>query len=86
MEKVFANGIRAFEKRQGAPDFVVGSIVITPKDLFEWVKANPEYLSDYKGSAQLKLDLLTGKTGLNLQVNTYKPTGEAVEKSDNLPF
>lgn len=87
-EKIFPDGVRAFKPRNGAPDFVKGSIVISPRKLVDWLKANPEFLSEYEGEKQLKLDLMDGTKGFYLSVNTYKK--ETADKQpdfdDKLPF
>lgn len=64
--------IRAFNPRQGAPTFVKGTMVITLEELQNWASQNPDYLSDYKGQAQLKLNILEGDNGLYLTVDNYK--------------
>jgi hypothetical protein len=79
-DKVFPSGIRVFSPRSGAPNWVKGSLVITPAELFEWIKANPEYLKDYNDKKQIKLDLLEGKNGMYISVNTFE------NKKDDLPF
>ena len=84
-DKIFPEGIRVFSPRNGAPDFVKGSIVITPNQLITWLKANKDVLTDYKGEKQLNLDLLSSKEGkLFVSVNTYKPTEG--KKEAGLPF
>lgn len=84
-DKIFPDGIRVFKPRAGAPAFVKGSIVVTPNDLVAWLKKNPGYLKDYKGTKQLNLDLLEGKDGgLYMAVNTYTPA--AKEPENDLPF
>jgi len=84
-DKIFPEGVRVFGPRQGAPDFVKGSIVISPNLLIEWLKKNKELLTDYKGEKQLTLDLLTSKDGKPyLAVNNYKPTEG--KKEQGLPF
>lgn len=82
-EKIYPEGMRVFGPRQGSPDFVKGSIVITPNELFAWLKKNESLLSEYEGKKQLKLDLLDGKKGLYLAVNDYKPKAKT---PDDLPF
>ena len=68
------SGIRYFEKRQNAPDFVLGSLVITPNDLWKFCKDNPEILTDYNGNKQLKMQILKSKAGnAYLAVDTFKP-------------
>ncbi len=70
-EKVFAKGIMCFDKHASAPDFVVGTVVITPRELVEWIKENPNYLTDYKGAKQLKFQILKGSKGPYMVVDTY---------------
>jgi len=80
-------GIIAFNKHAKAPDFVVGSLVITPNDLFQWCKDNPQYMSDYNGKKQVRLQLKNGTKGLYVEVDTYKKDAPAtIGKNDDLPF
>lgn len=81
-EKIYAAGIKCFPKRDKAPDFVLGSVVISPDDLNAWCIDNKDLLSEYKGKKQLRLDLLQGKEGPYLSVNTFKKQ----EQSEDLPF
>ena len=78
----FPKGIRIFSPKPTAPPFIKGQIIITPKELFEWLKAEPDVLTDYKDTKQLKLTIMEKKdgTGLNVVVDTYKP------KDNGLPF
>jgi hypothetical protein len=71
-EKVYANGIRTFAKNEKAPAFILGTIVITPSELIKWINENEQYLSEYNGAKQLKLQVLQGKDKLTIQVDTYK--------------
>lgn len=71
-DKIYPNGIRVFSPRAGAPDFVRGSILITPNELFKWLKENESLLTEYNGEKQISLDLLDGNKGLYVAVNTYK--------------
>ena len=68
-EKVYAKGIRTFGKHEKAPDFVLGTLIISPNELMEWINENPQYLTDYKGSPQLKMQVLNGDKGIYLTVN-----------------
>lgn len=81
-EKKYPEGIRAFSPRENAPDFVTGSLVITPNDLFTWCKANADLMTEYEGKKQIRLQILNGNKGLYLVVDEYKPKG----KDENLPF
>lgn len=90
-DKIFPKGIRTFAPRQGAPDFVLGDIVVSIDELTQFVKDNPQYLSEYKGQKQLKLQLTRTQGGvLMLSVNTYNPnhnkTGTQSAGTDDLPF
>lgn len=82
-EKVYADGIKMFSAREGAPEFVRGSLLIGIDVLLKWANDNPQYLSDYKGDRQIKMDLLDGKNGLYLVVNTYKKEGPLHELATN---
>lgn len=74
MEKIFADGIRAFGPRHGAPDFVIGQLLITPNDLIAWLRANPDYLQESQYGKQIRFDIQRSKdgTGINCPVNTYR--------------
>lgn len=84
-DKIYPEGVRVFEPHQSAPDFVIGSIVIAPNELFAWLKKNENLLTEYKGTKQIKLDLLKGNKGLYCTVNTFKPQSSAPAniKADN---
>lgn len=82
-DKKFPEGIRVFTPRSNAPQFVKASVVITPNDLFAWLKKNPEVLAEYQGAKQLKLDMMESKDGkLYFSVNTFKNE----PKDEQLPF
>ena len=75
VQKVYPKGIIAFAKNDRAPEWVVGSMVINPNALFEWLsgKGN-QYLTDYNGNAQLNLHIAHTKDGkLSVAVDTWKP-------------
>ena len=93
-DKVFAKGIRTSAKKDSQPDFVLGELVITPNELFTWLKGEgAQYLTEYKETKQLKLQVTKSRDGgLMLAVNTYKPQSQTeapkpkVEDTDGLPF
>ena len=72
--KKFVEGIIVFKKSEKAPDFVKAEIVINPRTLVDWIKANPEELTDNERfGKQLKLTLKEAKEGgLYLDLNNYK--------------
>jgi hypothetical protein len=84
-DKVFPEGIRCFKKHDKAPDFILGTMVVTPNQLVTWLKSNSNLLTDYKGEKQLRLQILSGKDGPYVCVDTYKPK-EKVSDDQGLPF
>lgn len=93
MNKTYPEGIRAFSPRENAPSFVKGKVVINVDEFIQWMKNNDKLMTDYKGKQQLTLDLLEGKTGYYLAVDTYEkesPKGKTPQESlppaDDLPF
>jgi hypothetical protein len=72
-KKIYPEGIRTFKPHEKAPDFVLGSMIITLNDLIKFCKDNPDLLTEYKGNKQLKCKLLNGKYGVNIEVDTWKP-------------
>lgn len=82
-ETIYPKGIRTFEARESAPEFVLGTMIINPNEFFAWVKENPEYISEYKSkegviSKQLKLNILKSqKGGINFTVDTYKKADDS---------
>lgn len=79
MEKIYPKGIYANKKRDNAPDFVIGGISIKKYDLVEWLEGVEENEKGY-----INLDMLEGKDGPYLVVNTWKPTGN--KESETVPF
>lgn len=43
----FPKGVRVFAPRENAPSFVKGQLIIQPNELFQWLKENPDLLTDY---------------------------------------
>jgi hypothetical protein len=78
MMTIYPKGVRVFGPKENAPSFIKGQIIITPSELFDWLKANSDLLNDYKGTKQLRLTLMERKdgTGLNVSVDTYKPKND----------
>lgn len=73
---VYPKGVMLFKARDNAPDFVKGQIIIGLNDFVAFCKDNPDYLSEYKGNKQLRLNLLDGNDGLYLTVDTWKPNSD----------
>jgi len=88
-EKIYPKGIMCFPKNEKAPEFVLGTMVITPNQLMQWLRENECLMSEYKGEKQLRCQVLSGNKGIYLQVDTYKKaegstSGKTTE--DDLPF
>ena len=71
-DKIYPKGLIIFKPHDNAPDFVKGSLVITPNDLVEFCKENLALMTEYNGKKQLRCQLLEGRDGLYLQVDTYR--------------
>ena len=79
-EKVKAEGIVTFAPSDKAPDWVHGTLVIDINKFIDWIKADgKQYLTDYKGQPQLKLQVtgMKDKRGILVSVDTWKPDGTA---------
>ena len=93
-ETIYPKGLRTFKPHEKSPDFVKGTLIITLNELVKFCKENPELLTEYKEQKQLKCQILDGKDGLYLVVDTWKPEKkddnfndvEDLNKDDDLPF
>ena len=89
-DKKYVEGVRFFNPHPKSPDFVKGTVVITPNDLIEWLKENKSVLTDYNGKKQLKLQMLEGNKGIYFKVDDFVPSGKQSispeVETDDLPF
>jgi hypothetical protein len=91
---LYPQGLRFFNPRENAPEFVKGSVVVNLKEFFDFVASDEakQHYSEYKGNKQLRLNMLSGDKGIYFTVDTFKPTpkGEAqkveVSSAADLPF
>lgn len=73
----FPNGVIFKLPRQGAPDYVKGSISIKRAELIQWLNS--------KSDEWINLDLKVGKSGKAFaSVNTWKPEGQTKSKMGNI--
>lgn len=83
-EKIYPKGFRTFAPREGAPDFVLGDLLITltgENGFYEFLKNNPDLLSEYQGEQQIKLNIVKTRDGrVNFTVNTWKPQGQQAQQ------
>ena len=98
-DQILPEGIRFFPKHERAPDFVLGTMVVTLDDLAKFFNDRKDLLTEYNGKKQLKLQLLKSREGkLYSAVDTFKPQAReggsdfnnrstvAPDVSDSLPF
>ena len=72
-DNLLPKGFRFFNPTESAPDFVMGTLVVTPREFFDYVTQNQQYLTEYEGKKQLKIQLLLSKSGkLYGKVDDYK--------------
>jgi len=75
-DQILAKGLRFFDKHPSAPEFVLGTIVITQDDIAEMFRENTAHITEYNGKSQLKLQYLRSKEGkIYCTVDTYKKEG-----------
>jgi hypothetical protein len=74
----FVDGMIIKEPRQGAPDFVKGSISIKRAELGNWLRG--------KDDEWINLDIKVGKSGKwYVQVNNWKPDASQGTPTDTTP-
>lgn len=71
-QKIYPKGIVARPRFPNQPEFVLGSVLINPDELFAWISENSEHLTEYKDGKQLKLQLLNGSKGMYLVLDNYR--------------
>jgi hypothetical protein len=72
-EKIYPKGISYFDKRENAPEWVKGSLVISINQFTEWLNANSNLITEHeKYGNQIKFTL----TEKGLQVDTWKPKNQ----------
>lgn len=87
-DKIYPKGIMTFGARDNAPEFVLGTMIVTIDDLKGFFEEQKQHISQYNGKDQLKFNMLKGDKGVYLVLDTYKaeraPVGD--EQEDKLPF
>ena len=72
-EKIKPEGIATFKRNDRAPEFILGTMVISPNVLKKWCEQNKQLMTEYKGEEQIRLTVMSGQYGLNVCVDTWKP-------------
>ena len=84
-DKVYAEGLYANQAREGAPDFVVGSMAIIKEKFLLWLNAQE---ADEKGYVRLNVTRQKADASKwSVSLDTWKPKQqEQSEEQDNVPF
>ncbi len=71
MEKIFADGMIFKNPRQGAPEFIKGSISIKAREFVDFLTKNKAHMSE---SGWFNIDVKEAKSGkIYCELNTWKP-------------
>ena len=85
-EKFYVQGFRGFKKRDNAPEWIVGSLLISIdefKDFLDTTKVQ-SVMSEYQGRKQLNINILrTRDGGISFEVNDYKKDPALTKVADN---
>jgi len=87
-EKIFANGFY-FDRKENAPDFVVGKLSMTAKQAIEFI--NEHKKENSKGVEQISINILKSrKGGYYIELDTYlapsRTTNANEDIDSSLPF
>ena len=91
---IYPKGVMVFAPNEKAPDFVVGTLIITPKDFLDWLKdgEGKDWLTEYTNKEgttvkQIKLSITRKQDGqgLNLKVDTFKPMPKSASNYASQP-
>lgn len=98
-DEILMTGMRFFDKRATAPDWVLMEFVIEPVSLFDFLNSKKEFESEFNGNFQIKGTVKRSKNGNPYAVlNTYKKQTEQpnapatvsreklIDPIDDLPF
>lgn len=87
-ETKFVDGMRWFDARESAPEFIKGTISIDPKKLVAYLRENAQYM-DKKG--YMRITMKESKGGkIYFQLDTWKKpeqvTEQKIEEDEEIPF
>lgn len=89
-DKIYPKGLRGFKPHATAPEFVLGTLIITPSELTGWMNENASLATDYKGTPQFRCQILKGDNGPYIVLDQYKAKEQHSEPStgddSGLPF
>lgn len=84
---IYVKGVKLFKPNDKAPKFVLQTLLINPNEFHAWMKENTDLLTPYKDTKQLRCQILDGKDGWYVAVDTYKPKDESkLPDTRDLPF
>jgi hypothetical protein len=85
-QKKLVPGLRFFAPHPSAPDFVIGSVIISIKELVRFCNDNPELMSEYNGEPQLKLKQNRSQKGdIYFIVDDFKPAPRTAPQAPQAP-
>ena len=68
---IFAGGVRVFQPRTNAPEWVLADVVVDPKEFVEFLKAQSEQRTE---RGEFRFQLRRGRSGNQyLALDTFKP-------------
>lgn len=84
---IYVKGMKLFKPNDKAPAFVLQTLLINPNEFHAWMKENADLLTPYKDTKQLRCQVLEGRDGWYVAVDTYKPkAGNDLPDPSGLPF
>lgn len=87
-EKIYVEGFRGFKPNEKAPDFVLGTLIVTPKEFIDFLNNKcSKHFTEYNGKQQIKFQVLRSKDGgLTFVVDTYKQEQKQEPEFNDIPF
>lgn len=93
MATTYVEGLRGFNPREGSNQNVIGNLIISPRQLVEFIKANPDCLTDYKEEKQIRVTIWKNDKGLSFTLDKPKEEKKPEQEdrsvgtySEDLPF
>lgn len=76
-DTIFPAGVRVFQPRTNAPEWVLADLVVNPKEFLEFCKEHAEHRNQH---GEMRFQLRRGRSGNQyLALDTYKPKPSSEE-------
>jgi hypothetical protein len=80
-ENIYPKGVTFFPPREGTPEFVMGTLIINPEALNEFIKQRKDLLTPSAYGDQLRLTQIKNQEGkIYFKVDTYKKQEGATQQ------